>query len=58
MSIRGKGYYYEGSFFWDYWYFGGGLDGDLIVTYGDDGGTGFDGELKDADTAKFEYQKR
>jgi hypothetical protein len=23
--IRGKGYYYEGEFFWDYWDFNGGL---------------------------------
>jgi len=48
LSIRGKGYHYEGEFFRDYWNFGGGLDGSLTVAYGEDGGTGFDGELKDA----------
>jgi hypothetical protein len=49
LSIRGKGYYYEGEFFWDYWHFGGGLDGSLTVSYGEDGGTGFDGNLKNAE---------
>ena len=54
LHIRGKGYYYEGEFFWDYWHFGGGLDGSLTVTYGTDGGTGFIGDLKDA---KIEEQR-
>lgn len=48
LNIRGKGYYYEGEFFWDYWYFGGGLDGSLRVDYGEDGGCGFEGTLSDA----------
>ena len=49
LSIRGKGYCYEGEFFWDYWHFGGGINGDLRVEYGDDGGVGFfDGRLADA----------
>lgn len=48
LSIRGKGYYYEGEFFWDYWDFGGGLEGRLVVTYGEHGGQGFDGQLKQA----------
>jgi len=47
--IRGKGYSYEGDFFWDYWSFAGGLDDDLEVTYGSDGGTGFIGKLRDAE---------
>lgn len=34
MTIRGRGYRYEGDFFWDYWDFEGGLDGSLIVRYG------------------------
>ena len=34
---RGAGYYYEGEFFWDYWSFGGGLEGELEVGYGGDG---------------------
>ena len=49
---RGEGYNYEGTFFWDYWSFGGGMDGELRVGYSsknEDGGTGFDGNLSDAD---------
>lgn len=34
LSVRGKGYRYEGEFFWDYWDFIGGQDGDLVVRYG------------------------
>ena len=49
LSMRGKGYYYEGEFFWDYWSFAGGLEGELRVDYGDDGGCGFQGTLSDAD---------
>ena len=37
LYIGGKCYQYEGEFFWDYWSFGGGLDGSLAVTYGEDG---------------------
>jgi len=48
LKIRGKGYYYEGQFFWDYWYFAGGIYGSLLVTYGSDGGCGFEGLLRDA----------
>lgn len=51
LSIRGKGYHYEGEFFWDYWHFTGGLEGDLTVSYGNHGdysATGFDGKLGDA----------
>ena len=58
LSIRGSGYYYEGEFFWDYWYFGGGMDGDLVVSYGEGGGTGFVGRLRDADIVEFEYQEK
>jgi hypothetical protein len=50
-SIRGKGYYSEGDFFWDYWDFGGGLNGTLRVQYGKntkDLGVGFDGTLDEA----------
>jgi hypothetical protein len=48
LSIRGKGYWYDGEFFWDRWSFGGGLGGSLEVTYGDDGGVGFAGMLSNA----------
>jgi|JI10StandDraft_1071094.scaffolds.fasta_scaffold3984730_1 hypothetical protein len=48
LSIRGKGYWYEGAFFWDNWTFGGGLEGTLRVDYGKDGATGFDGSLSEA----------
>jgi hypothetical protein len=53
MTIPGKGYYYEGDFFEDFWHFSGGIDGRLEVTYGspDDGdysGQGFIGTARDA----------
>ena len=48
LQIRGEGYHYEGEFFWDYWSFAGGLDGSLVVSYGDDGGQGFIGNLSAA----------
>ncbi len=48
LSIEGEGYCYEESFFQDYWMFGGGLDGKLEVSYGDGGGQGFVGSLRDA----------
>jgi hypothetical protein len=35
LSIRGKGYRYEGDWFWDYWKFGGGLDDLVEVFFGD-----------------------
>lgn len=49
---RGEGYIYESTFFWDHWSFGGGMDGDLKVSYKskkEGRGEGFDGSLKDAD---------
>jgi len=49
LRIRGKGYYYENEFFWDYWDFGGGLDGTLEVGYGESGGQGFTENLCVAD---------
>jgi len=49
LNIRGIGYHYEGEFFWDYWSFSGGLGGSLIVSYGDDGGVGFNGKLSVAE---------
>jgi hypothetical protein len=55
LSIRGKGYYYEAEFFWDYWHFSGGLDGELMVCYGQDGGTGFKGCVRDADIEEVEH---
>jgi len=45
---RGKGYYCGPEFFWDYWEFSGGMDGDLTVDYGNDGGQGFVGKLRTA----------
>ena len=51
---RGKGYYDGPEFFWDYWAFSGGLDGDLTVDYGSDGGQGFTGKLR---TAKIEEHR-
>ena len=47
VGIRGKGYYYEGEFFRDYWNFDGGLEGSLVVTY-TGGGEGYSGPLSGA----------
>jgi hypothetical protein len=50
---RGKGYRYEGEFYWDYWPFEGGIDGRLRVAYGspkdgDYSGQGFVGTAREA----------
>jgi hypothetical protein len=47
---KGRGYWYEGEFFPDYWEFNGGGPGSLIVWYGDDGAQGFVGKIDDAIT--------
>jgi hypothetical protein len=57
-SQRGAGYQYEAEFFWDYWSFAGGLDGELEVGYGDDGGQGFVGRLSDAKIEEHEYKPK
>lgn len=49
LTIRGHGYRYEGAFFWDYWSFGGGMEGSLLVTYGSDCAVGYEGSLSSAD---------
>lgn len=53
VSVRGKGYEYDGRFFWDYWDFIGGKDGDLVVRYGsprdgDYSAQGFVGKISQA----------
>jgi hypothetical protein len=48
LQIKSRGFNDEGGFQWEYWSFSGGLEGDLIVEYGDEGGTGFNGTLDDA----------
>lgn len=53
VTIRGRGYSYDGEFFWDYWDFSGGVDGELIVRYGcpkdgDYSGQGFIGTTREA----------
>jgi len=48
LRLRSRGYSECGAQ-WEYWSFEGGLEGRLLVEYGEDGGTGFDGLLKDAD---------
>lgn len=58
LQISGKGYHYEGEFFEDNWHFGGGLEGPLLVTYGDDGGVGFDGRLCDANIEEHPSSQR
>lgn len=54
LRIRGKGYRYDGKFFWDYWEFNTRSNGSLVVTYCKPAdpyseGTGFDATLSDAD---------
>ena len=48
LRLRGKRYWYEGERYQDWWNFAGGMDGELEVTYGDDGAVGFIGKLNDA----------
>ena len=57
LQIRGRGYYYEGEFFRDYWHFEGGLDGALVVYYGEDGATGYDGKASGADIEEHSVSK-
>ena len=47
-KLAGRDEHQPGWFQWEYWNFAGGLDGDFVVEYGDDGGTGFIGKLSDA----------
>ena len=49
LKIRSRGFY-EGRSQREYWSFAGGLDGDLLVEYGEglNQGVGFDGMLHDA----------
>jgi hypothetical protein len=37
LRIRGKGYWYEGEWFWDYWFLNSRPDDSLVVSYGQDG---------------------
>jgi hypothetical protein len=56
LRIRGKGYWYDGEFFWDYWDFAGGYEGRLLVEYnlrGEWYGNGWDNALKDAEIETF-----
>jgi hypothetical protein len=52
LRIRGKGYCYEGEFFWDYWDFSGSPANELRVEYGEDGAVGFEGPLASLTTRK------
>ena len=45
LHLAGSGYYYEGDFFLDDWYFNEPKEGDLTVTYTDDAGDSGDGYL-------------
>jgi hypothetical protein len=50
VEVDGPGYGYEGKDFSDFWYFEGGLDGELVVNYsdaeGDDSGCGWNNVLR------------
>lgn len=46
LKIRSRGFSEEGPQ-WEYWSFAGGLNGALLVEYGE-AGVGFDGDLHDA----------
>ena len=47
LRIRGSGPG-EGKSQWEYWNFAGGLNGSLLIEYGNDGAVGFEGRLCDA----------
>jgi hypothetical protein len=51
----GQGFSYEGEDFQDWWYFSGGLKGELRVTYDDDG-EGFCGTLEEAEIEEVEEE--
>lgn len=46
VTLRSRGAY-EGKFFWIQWSFNCGEIQDLYVTYGDDGGVGYEGNIFD-----------
>ena len=46
VRIRGKGYWYEGERYRDYWNFG--TDGEILVEYCNDGAVRFIGKLREA----------
>lgn len=48
LTVRARGFS-EVGFQWEYWRFEGGMDGNLIVEYGEDGGQGFEGALSEAE---------
>jgi hypothetical protein len=50
----GEGYCYEGEDFTDFWTFEGGTNSNLVVSYGEDGGRGFDGSLLDCKIEEIE----
>ena len=52
LSLRGKGYRYEGEWFWDYWTFA--VDGSLMVEDSGDG-VGFIGTVSDAVVTEHAY---
>jgi hypothetical protein len=47
LRIRGRGFRYDGEFFWDYWTFSGAPEHEVRVEYGEDGAIGFDGRMAD-----------
>ena len=59
LSIRGKGYIYEGEFFWDHWHFNTYENNEIYVTYGNDGGEGFIGSFSSAVSVnEFKYSPK
>jgi hypothetical protein len=52
LTLRGRGYYYDGQFNWDFWHFAGGIAGELRVSHGspkdrDYSGEGYVGRARD-----------
>ncbi len=54
FSKDGEGYGYDGEDFQDWWSFEGGMEGKVVVSYGDDGGEGFNGRLSDCEIQELE----
>lgn len=55
LAIRGKGYRYDGEWFWDYWRFNGPTF-ELVVDYGEDGACGYNGSLSGAVIVEGRYE--
>jgi hypothetical protein len=54
FETSGEGYSYDGEDFSDWWTFEGGPDNNLLVSYGEDGGEGYNGPLSGCEIEEIE----